>query len=413
MLKILLLVISFSTTIAMAQKSNKKDDFLKILLMSNPLLKNYLDNKDLYKIQIIYTQIDRNKKNEPIFKHFNFNVDHNVYFYPASTTKMPVAFLALQKLNELNIAGLDKNTSIITDSAYNKNAILNEPTTADGRPTIAHYIKEVFMVSDNEANNRLYEFAGQEYINTTLKIRSYKDAQILHRLGVSLSDAQNRKTNAILFTDKGGQPLYIQPAQISQLKYINRKNLLGKGFYKNDVLQNEPFDFSNKNRLYLDDLNNMLLSVYFPEKFPKKQRFNLKEDDYKFIYKYMSQMPTESTFPTYDSSESYDAYCKFLLYGAEKTKIPPNIRIFNKVGIAYGFLTDVAYITDFENNIEFALSATMYVNKDEIFNDDKYEYETIGFPFMKNLGKTMYEYELKRERKNKPDLSKFKMSYDK
>ena len=412
MLKLFLIIFSFSSTLAMAQKNNKKDDFLKMLLMGNPLLKNYVDNKDLHKIQIIYTQIDRNKNNEPSFKHFNFNVDKNLYFYPASTAKMPVAFLALQKLNELNIPGLDKYSSVITDSAYNKNPILNEPTAADGRPTIAHYIKEVFMVSDNEANNRLYEFAGQEYINQMLQKKSYSNAQIIHRLGVSLIDAQNRKTNSIAFVDKNGQPLYTQPAQTSKLEYIKRNDFLGKGYYKNDLLQNQPFDFSTKNRLYLADLHNMLLSVYFPENFSKKVRFNLKDDDYKFIYKYMSQMPTESTFPSYDSTID-DAYCKFLMYGSEKTNIPRNIRIFNKVGNAYGFLTDVAYIIDFEKNIEFAISATIYVNKDEIFNDDKYEYETIGLPFMKNLGKTIYEYEVNRARKNKPDLSKFIMSYDK
>jgi hypothetical protein len=413
MRKLLSLFFLFSTTVAMAQKNLKRDDFLKSLLMSNPLLKPLLENNNLYKIQIVYTQIDRNKNNEPTFKQFNFNVDHSLYFYPASTAKMPVAFLSLQKLNELNIAGLDKNTSMITDSGYEKNSILNEPTSADGRPTIAHYIKEIFMVSDNEANNRLYEFLGQEYINNELEKKSFKEAQILHRLGVSLSEEENRKTNAILFVDKNGKSIYTQPSRFSKLNYIKRKDYLGKGFYKNDILKNEPFDFSTKNRLYLDDMTQMLLSVYFPEKFSAKQRFNLKDDDYKFIYKYMSQKPTESTFPNYDSTEYKDDYCKFLMYGSEGTKIPANIRIFNKVGNAYGFLTDVAYIADFENNIEFALSATIYVNKDDIFNDDKYEYTTVGFPFMKNIGKTIYEYELNRERKNKPDLSKFKMIYDK
>ena len=87
------------------------------------------------------------------------------------------------------------------------------------------------------------------------------------------------------------------------------------------------------------------------------------------------------------------------------------IRIFNKVGDAYGFLTDVAYVVDFKNNIEFMLSATIYCNSDDIYNDDKYEYDSIGFPFMKNLGKIIYDYELTRARKNPPDLSTFKMEY--
>jgi hypothetical protein len=99
------------------------------------------------------------------------------------------------------------------------------------------------------------------------------------------------------------------------------------------------------------------------------------------------------------------------LYGGDGVIDDPSIRIFNKVGDAYGFLTDAAYIVDFKNNIEFMLSANIYCNTDEIFNDDNYDYDTIGFPFMKNLGKVIYNYELKRQRKTKPDLSSFKMDY--
>lgn len=123
--------------------------------------------------------------------------------------------------------------------------------------------------------------------------------------------------------------------------------------------------------------------------------------------------PKECQLNDIDSSQNYDAYCKFLMYGADKNIVIPNtIRIFNKIGIAYGFITDIAYFVDFGNNIEFALSATIYLNNDGIFNDDKYEYETIGFPFMKNLGKEIYDYELKRERKFKPDLKKFELDYN-
>ncbi len=89
----------------------------------------------------------------------------------------------------------------------------------------------------------------------------------------------------------------------------------------------------------------------------------------------------------------------------------PSLRIFNKVGDAYGFLTDAAYIVDFNNGVEFFLSAAIYCNTDEVFNDDKYDYETVGFPFMKNLGQVIYNYELKRTKKNKPDLSAFIFDY--
>jgi hypothetical protein len=51
-------------------------------------------------------------------------------------------------------------------------------------------------------------------------------------------------------------------------------------------------------------------------------------------------------------------------------------------------------------------------NTDEIYNDSRYDYETLGFPFMKNLGQLIYQYERKRERSYKPDLSAFHFEYD-
>ena len=121
--------------------------------------------------------------------------------------------------------------------------------------------------------------------------------------------------------------------------------------------------------------------------------------------------PGESDFPQFDSSYN-GAYSKFLLYGG-KGDMEPNIRIFNKEGDAYGFLTDVAYVVDFKNNIEFFLSANINCNSDGIYNDDKYDYENVGLPFLKNLGQVIYQYELQRKRKKHPKLSKFKINYPK
>ena len=201
--------------------------------------------------------------------------------------------------------------------------------------------------------------------------------------------------------------------QASDLPYPQRNDAVGKAYITGEKLVDGPMSFSSKNRLGLEDLTGILKSILFPAAVPVKQRFNLKPDDYRFVYQYMSQFPGETIYPAYDSASYRDAYLKFLLYGSQKDTLPKNIRIFNKSGNAYGFLTDVAYIVDFDKNIEFMLSATIYCNSDGILNDDKYDYDTVGFPFMKELGKLIYEYELKRERTHQPDLSAFKMKYDK
>jgi hypothetical protein len=101
-----------------------------------------------------------------------------------------------------------------------------------------------------------------------------------------------------------------------------------------------------------------------------------------------------------------------LLAGSEKGPWKwPEVRIFNKVGDAYGFLLDAAYVADFENNIEFMLSMVVYCNKDGILNDDHYDYDNIGFPIMKRVGEIIYAYEKGRSRAHKPDLSEFRMTY--
>ncbi len=365
-----------------------------------------------HEIQIIYTRIDRRKNGRPSFTDYYFNVNDSAYFYPASTVKLPVAALALQKLNELNIPGLDKNAMMITEAEYSgQTEVYNDPTTPDGRPTIAHYIKKILLVSDNDAFNRLYEFLGQEYINNTLHNMGYKDAQLIHRLDISLTEDENRHCNPVRFFDSSGRVIYEKPLEKSGLVYANRNTKMGRGYYRGGVLVTEPFDFSKKNRLSLRSLHSIVRSIMFPESVPEKQRFNLSKDDYDFLRRYMSMMPQESDYPYYDRENYWDNYVKFLFYGSEKNTAKDGIRVFNKVGDAYGFLIDAAYFADFNNGVEFMLSAVIHCNSDGIFNDNKYDYDEVGFPFLKNLGQAIYQHEINRVRKQKPDLIQFKFDY--
>lgn len=381
-------------------------------MTGRPEFAEALQNRDSLRIQVVYTQIDRDRRNRPRFTDYYFNVDRNLYFYPASTIKMPVAFLALEKLNNL---GINRNATFISEKKMDgQTAVYNDPTSPDGRPTVEHYIKKLFLVSDNDANNRLYEFLGQQYIHEQLAKKGYPEAQIVHRLAVSLTEAQHRNTNPVSFRDSSGKILYQQPNVASNYQYLERQDFVGKGYMSGEQLINQPFDFSRKNRFYLTDLHQVLRSVMFPESVPKNQRFNFTEDDYRFLYQYMSQLPSETKYPDYDLVEHYDSYVKFFMFGTQKkTAMPKHIRIFNKVGWAYGFLTDVAYIVDFEKNIEFMLSATIYCNKDGILNDNKYDFDEVGNPFLERLGNLVYEHEVKRERKVVPDLSRFKLKYEK
>jgi Beta-lactamase enzyme family len=390
--------------------------FLEDLLRQYPdYFDKILQGRDSLQVQIIYTRIDRDGANNPSFTDYFFNVHPDRYFYPASTVKLPIAVLALQKINELRLPGLSKNSSMITEAAYGgQTAVLNDPTTPDGRPAVAQYIKKILLVSDNDAFNRLYEFLGQAYINDQLHKMGYADVQILHRLEIAMTPDENRHSNPVDFYDLAGRLLYQQPMQFCDQAWEVRHDSAGRGYYNGQgQLINHAMDFSGKNRISLVDLHQILLSVLFPSAVPPNQRFNLKDEDYEFLHQYLSQYPSETKFPSYDTAQCWDAFCKFLYWGSEKGPLPKNIRIFNKIGDAYGYLTDVAYIVDFDRHIEFMLSASIYCNRDGILNDDQYDYDSVGLPFLKQLGRVIYDYETKRPRDHSPGLLSFRMKYDK
>ncbi len=409
----ILALLAMSTTLY-SQKIDAQ--LLPELMKSQPEKFQFiLDNADRLRVQILYTQINRDAFNRPSFQSYGFRINPNEYFYPASTVKFPASLLALEKINQLHRKGLTKHTPMLTEATFERHTPAKTDTTApNGLPSVAHYIKKILMVSDNDAFNRLYELIGQEGFNEALRKKGYNQTRIVHRLQVGMNAEQNRHTNPISFVDNQ-QVVYEQPMVTTTKNYFPSTPIkLGKGYYNDDNLVNEPLDFTQKNFFPLLEQQGILRSVLFPKSVKKEQRFDLKPDDYQLIYKYMSQMPTESTFPNYNTKEYWPTYCKFLMYGSDQNaQINPNMRIFNKVGDAYGFLLDNAYIVDFDKGVEFMLTTVILCNEDQVFNDDKYDYETIGFPFMKNLGELIYQYELKRPKKHLPKLHKFKMTYDK
>ena len=395
--------------------AQKTDKFLVDLLRKSPeLFGPVLKHPAQYDVQILYTQINRDAQNRPTFKSYHYRVDKNRYFYPASTVKFPAVLLALEKLYQLKKAGyaVGRDTPMLTDSAYAGQTSVRRDTSApNGWPSVAHYARKILLVSDNDAFNRLYEFIGQCPINERLYAKGYRNLRLVHRLEVSLTAEQNRRTNPVRLM-QGEQALYSQPLQTcEQTPHSDSLIRRGTGYLKGDSLVKQPFDFTAKNYFALEDQQAMLKAVLFPEAVPARQRFDLTTDDYRFLYQYLSQLPRETTYPRYDST-FYDSYCKFLLAGDSKKMFPRQLRIFNKVGDAYGYLIDNAYIVDFATGVEFLLSAVIYCNSDGILNDSRYDYDAVGFPFMGNLGRVIFDYETRRKRPHKPDLTRFRVTYD-
>lgn len=396
-----------------ASAQPRTDRFLVKLLNHehDSLVQAVLAHPGIYHCQFIYTRIDRDELNVPVFTNYYFNFDSLAYFYPASTVKLPTALLAFEKLHTLSSFGVNLNTPVQYDSSYSKQTSLyRDSTSQDGFPSIGHFVKEVFLISDNQAYNRLYQFVGQQTINHRLHEMGYPDARITRQF-MGMNEDENRHTNAIRFLSPDSKLLYSQPPAYNtdQFTFLHTHEM-GTAHYSNDSLIQTPLDFTRHNNLTLYHLQQILQSALFPESMPPERRFRLTDEDLNFVYRYMSQYPSETDYPKYDSTVYFDSFCKFY-FKAGGHHIPSYVRVFNKPGWAYGCQTDVSYIVDFEHQVEFMLTATIFVNSDGILNDNQYDYETIGEPFLYRLGQYLYQYELKRKRKHAPDLSRFKMEY--
>lgn len=342
-----------------------------------------MDQLEHHQIQILYTRVKKNEKGPVHFDSYQFQVDSSHYFYPASSVKIIAAALALEALEE---------QALSHETAYQ---LVGEKQ----QQSFSKDIQEIFAISSNETYNRLFDFLGTDHINKRLKAKGIQAVRISHRL--STSDAANPKTRDLKINSPTGgwspQNGFMNQAPLPlELSAIKK----GQGYIENGILVTQAFDFSLKNHFPIQSQQALLKRLIFPALFESHETFKLGKEKRSFLLNVMSSLPRELGF---NSPDYYDSYGKFFISGDTKKPMPEHLKIYNKVGYAYGTLTDNAYIVDQENDISFLLTATILVNKNQVFNDNIYEYESIGIPFLAQLGREIYTYEkyLKSQKKGR------------
>ena len=357
------------------------------------IIKKVQSDLNTHEVQILYTRIHRDSSGLPKFERHNFQVNSKQYFYPASTVKFPVAILALQKIRKLQSQGIPVTADTPFKVLFSENLIKKTDSThPKNNLTIAHLIKKIFLVSDNMAYNYLFDFIGSDDANKAIHNIGITNFNLSHKF----SDSENENsTPRFIFFNQKGDTIYNQAPIIfnQKIKNTNLGGVLkGKGYIKDGILIGESMDFSEKNYVSISALHQILERIIFPKLFSKKKQFTIEPEDYFFLRYWMSRTPNEVTIPFYDRETFFDSYCKFFIYGDKKGEMTNNIRIYNKVGLAYGTATDVAYVKD-SNGVEFFLTATILTNKNEIFNDNTYEYDELGIPFLAAVGREIYKFE--------------------
>lgn len=387
------------------------DVFLDSLLRSAPgPYDSLLARPQEYETQIIYTRIDRDEHNVPRFTEYTWHVDADRYFNPASLVKLPTAIAALEKVRRYADQGVTPETPMATGVAHRCQTAVRQPFhhDPDRVASVANYVRRMLLVSDNEAYNRLYEFVGQQELNERLTAWKMPTARIVTRFAPGCDSLTNRYTNPITFYPTGRAPVQQAPAFNEQTYPPPPARILkGTAYRKGRVVVNRPFDFTQANRLSLGQITDLLRGVLFPGAGPS---ITLAPDDRSLLKRYLGLTPHASGFSLYHDKAWFDDYKKYLFYGRDPQRTVGGLsgpRIYNIVGLSYGYVADCAYVVEPASGTEFMLSAVLYVNRDGVLNDGRYEYTSVGWPFLAWLGQAIFNFEQQRPKRNRPDLSEF------
>lgn len=309
------------------------------------------------------------------------------WFPAASAVKLPMALLMAEAVQA---AGGDMDSVLRLDAAPISGEWGDEPLV----DTFARGIDRTFAVSENRPYNRWYELLGGEHIHRRLAELGYPHVRLIARLGSSDIEANRRNGGgALLSADR--RTLRSFPAGIAAARRFPFGRVLsGEGWQNDDgsVIRG-PHDFSQANFLPLTDSLRMLQAFVSPESVPAKQRWRIDGAVRARLLRTLALRPRESTSPRYPEAEYPDGYARWFFVGDGKARYPDGLSVSGKSGMAYGALSEVAYVVDRDSGVECMLGASIRVNADGILNDDRYEYDTIGIPFMAAWSRAVLDVE--------------------
>lgn len=325
--------------------------------------------------------------------------DLDVYFYPASSIKTAAAVAALELLNGWNSAGgtsFGLDTQLVLEPLFDgEERMTEDPSNLDGgRITVGHEIRKLSIVSGNEAFNRLYELVGQDRLDASLARAGFPSFHLVHRLSERRTPGENRRFPAItLLGPAEGERLELPartseplPAPASRPGLAAGARHVGPG---GDVVE-APFDFTVKNRVQLVELQDFLVEVVRPEIDTGRRGFpDLSVEQRAFLRQAMAELPRESRNPKYDPGHYTDDYVKFLLPGLRRVLPAERLRVWNKVGLAYGFTIENAYVEDRATGRGFFVAVALYTNPNGTVNDGVYAYDDVAMPFHAQLGEAL------------------------
>lgn len=255
-----------------AQNWQFKALLIKVNENSNPPILNY------YYYQSIYEDVNNNQIQERQDRGF---------FNPASTVKVAISIMTLEKLNNLNLG---------RETEYRKAGSSQWYSIKDD-------ITKALVISDNSATNRLILFVGFDYLNSRMESLGFNSYEV-NRLMLNQGTLVNSPPFELRFQDQ----IIQQPSQKTSRSA-------------------HCFEYQQTigNCANAQDLAEILITLVQPELSTPEKQFNLREEDRLWLQNVMSKTPKETGF------DFENTYCRFL--DPLGKKIANQGRLLSKCGI--------------------------------------------------------------------------------
>lgn len=334
-----------------------------------------------YRFQMVFTPVVDGEVMNPI----SYNTDH--YFYPASLVKIPVALMALEKM-ERNGIGLDDYVRF--DTVNTCGSVQFVELCTEKKITFRQMFTELFVVSDNHFYNALYHFVTPGELNAGLHDRGYTNTHIfraftgcdkidqLHTYAWKVYNLQGNEVGRGPDTNLDSNVLF------AHYSHTEDRMLGSKHENSEGEIVDGPYDLNYLPEIELGDLQEMMLRLLFPDNYLESDLWNISQENRTFIIGLMRKYPSEIK-GSYRKLDSYDDF----VYKYARLK---GSRTTSKMGLSYGFASETAYIEVPGTSNGFLLSYSVYVNGNDVVNDGKYEYEEVARVFAEKLAAELTEF---------------------
>ena len=300
--------------------------------------------------------------------------------------------------------------------------------------TLAHEIRKTQLVSSNTGFNFLFDVVSKKGF---LRLFSQMFPTMEMNRQIRTSKSSRTRSSCQSFSicadekGKGRQPFTLGCPRIEEaititprpkptrlgMKKPNMK--IGKGkLTSGGKKKNKPMDFSYKNQVGFEDYQRLMMALHFPGLAlpmgdPQANRLlqtlpeRVSEPWLEFLRVSMTQYPRHSKNPVYRSESLSETRFKPLISGIRLAGVTDEELLYsNKAGKALGFHLDNAYIAigpklgilegkavgQGEVTRKMFITLGMYVNRNGILNDNKYQYHSISKPVFKAIGFAVGEY---------------------